>query len=160
MKSEGCGTPPREKLTSGSCRMCPLGDVSRHDRREFANEIANEPRGTAWHRAAQARIVRGKIANGSTRFRLLCIRPSTLPNCSSIIFLSLAGSFVRHGLKMRPLVRWRSSELFLPPSLPSAALGLAGLLDWRQGGDQLVVIFHHEINIGRKCHGVRRRFQF
>src|SRR6478672_363330 len=88
------------------------------------------------------------------------IRPSNLPNCSSIIFLSLAGSFVRHGLKMRPLVRWRSSELFLPPSMPSAALVLAGLLDWRQGGDQLVVIFDHEINIARKCHGVGRRFQF
>ena len=34
------------------------------------------------------------------------------------------------------------------------------LLDWRHCGVDLVVILHHEIDIGREFHGLRGRFQF
>ena len=34
-----------------------------------------------------------------------------------------------------------------------------GLLDWRQGGNKLVVILHHEIDIGREFHRLREGFQ-
>ena len=34
------------------------------------------------------------------------------------------------------------------------------LLDWRHCGVDLVVILHHEIDIGREFHGLRERFQF
>ena len=37
--------------------------------------------------------------------------------------------------------------------------GIAGLLDWRQGGDKLVVILYHEIDIGREFHGFGEGFQ-
>lgn len=35
-----------------------------------------------------------------------------------------------------------------------------GLLDWRHGGDKLVVVLHHEIDIGREFHGLGGGFQF
>jgi hypothetical protein len=34
------------------------------------------------------------------------------------------------------------------------------LLDWRHCSVDLVVILHHEIDIGRKFHGLGERFQF
>ena len=34
------------------------------------------------------------------------------------------------------------------------------LLDWRHCGVDLVVILHHEIDIGREFHGLGERFQF
>ena len=34
------------------------------------------------------------------------------------------------------------------------------LLDWRHCSVDLVVILHHEIDIGREFHGLRERFQF
>ena len=37
---------------------------------------------------------------------------------------------------------------------------LQGSLDWRHCGVDLVVILHHEIDIGREFHGLRGRFQF
>ena len=36
---------------------------------------------------------------------------------------------------------------------------VAGLLDWRHGGDKLVVILYHEIDIGREFHGFGEGFQ-
>jgi len=48
--------------------------------------------------------------------------------------------------------------------LPGASglLGMAPgvLLDWRHCRVDLVVILHHEIDIGREFHGLRGRFQF
>jgi hypothetical protein len=41
---------------------------------------------------------------------------------------------------------------------PSLAPGV--LLDWRHCGVDLVVTLHHEIDIGREFHGLRKRFQF
>ena len=42
----------------------------------------------------------------------------------------------------------------------SARVRAGVLLDWRHGGVNLVIILHHEVDIGRKFHGLGERFQF
>ena len=59
-------------------------------------------------------------------------------------------------------IRGAASSAAGPHTRASGLLWMAPgvLLDWRHCGVDLVVILHHEIDIGRKFHGLGERFQF
>ena len=59
---------------------------------------------------------------------------------------------------VRPRLRALAGVRLRGCARPSLALGV--LLDWRHCSVDLVVILHHQSDIGRKFHGLWERFQF